>query len=42
LLSFGAEYFVFEVAIQKFQDLRYTEPKFFLLFFMGLKLGRSH
>ena len=38
-LSFGAESFIFQFAIRK--RLRYTELQFCLLFFMGMKLGRS-
>jgi hypothetical protein len=34
-LSFGAESFVFQFAIQKFKDLRYTELIFCLLFLYG-------
>jgi len=37
LVSFGAESFVVDFAIQ-----RYTELHFCLLFCMGVKLGHSH
>ena len=40
LLSFGAEDFDFLFAIQKCKY--YTELSFFALFFLGVKLGRSH
>jgi hypothetical protein len=38
LLSFGAQSFVFQFAIQKYND---TELLFYLLFCMGVKLGPS-
>ena len=40
LNSFGAESFIFQVAIQKFKDQDIHNYKFCLLFCMGVKLGR--
>jgi hypothetical protein len=41
LLSFGAEYFVLQFAIQKFKDKIYRNI-ILPVVCMGVKLGRSH
>jgi hypothetical protein len=43
LLSFGAETFVFQIAIQKFKVYDIQKNYIFaFLFCVGVKLGRSH
>jgi hypothetical protein len=42
LLSFGAEYFVFQFAIQKYKVKDIQNHNVYLLFCMCVELGRSH
>ena len=42
MLSFGAESFVFQFAIQNFKKSKIYRTAILLVVFMGVKLGRSH